>query len=80
MMQQVFTYQIEAQGQVDENDLNAMSPVRMTVVQTDREAILFTVFTDQSGLIGVIRYLHGWGFVLLSVTRCNGSTYNKENW
>ena len=63
------TYHIEVQGQVDENDLNAMSPLRMTVVRMEEAATLFTTRADQSALIGLIRYLHGRGFVLLSVYR-----------
>ena len=64
-----YTYRIEVQGQVDENTFNATSPLQMTVVRTDPVATLFTVHADQSGLIGLMRHLHGHGFVLLSVTR-----------
>ena len=67
-MQDIRTYRIEVRGQVDENDLNSMSPYKMTVVRVDTAATLFTIRTDQSGLIGTIRHLHGQGFVLLSVT------------
>jgi hypothetical protein len=54
---------------MDENDLNAMSPLEMTVIRGDTAATLFTICADQSGLVGLIRHLHGRGFVLLSVTR-----------
>lgn len=67
-MHDICTYQIEVRGQVDEDDLNAMSPLQMTVVRGDAAATLFTICTDQSGLIGLLRHLHGRGFVLLSVT------------
>jgi hypothetical protein len=67
-MQDIRTYRIEVRGQVDENDLNSMSPFKTTVIRVDRTATLFTIRTDQSGLIGTIRHLHGQGFVLLSVT------------
>ena len=66
-MDAICTYQIEVRGQVNENDLNAMSPLQMTVVRVDTASMLFTVCTDQLGLIGLIRHLHGRGFVLLSV-------------
>jgi hypothetical protein len=66
-MHDICTYQIEVRGQVNENDLNAMSPLQMTVVRVDTASMLFTVCTDQSGLIGLLRHLHGRGFVLLSV-------------
>lgn len=62
-------YRIEVQGQVNEDDINAMSPFQMTVKQADTAATLFTVRTDQSGLIGLMRHLHGRGVVFLSVTR-----------
>lgn len=68
-MHDICTYQIEVRGQVDENDINAMSPLQMTVVRVDTVATLFTVCADQSGFIGLIRHLHGRGFVLLSVYR-----------
>jgi hypothetical protein len=68
-MQEICTYQIEVQGQMDENDLNTMSPLEMTVVRVDTAATLFTIRADQSGLVGLIRHLHGRGFVLLSITR-----------
>jgi hypothetical protein len=66
-MHAVCTYHIEVRGQVDEDSLNASSPLQMTVVREDTTRTLFTICTDQSGLIGLMRYLHGRGFVLLSV-------------
>jgi hypothetical protein len=68
-MHDICTYQIEVRGQMDENDLNATSPLQITVVRGDTAATLLTTCTDQSGLVGLIRHLHGRGFVLLSVTR-----------
>lgn len=68
-MHDVCTYQIEVRGQVDENDLNTMSPLQMTMVRTDPMATLITVCADQSGLVGLTRHLHGRGFVLLSLHR-----------
>jgi hypothetical protein len=63
------TYLIQLRGQVDNGEINARSPLQMTVVRADLEATLLSVGTDQSGLIGLIRHLHGLGFVLLSVSR-----------
>ncbi len=68
-MQNICTYHIEVRGQVDENDLNTAGPLEIVVVRVDTAATLFTICTDQSGLIGLIRHLHGRGFVLLSITR-----------
>lgn len=66
-MNDTYTYQIEVRGQIDEHDINTTSPIQMTVVQVDTTLTSLTVRTDQSGLIGLIRHLHGRGFVLLSV-------------
>ncbi len=68
-------YRIKVRGQVAESDLNAMSPWQVTMAQggADEEhpyaATLFTIHADQSGLIGLMRHLHGRGLVLLSLTR-----------
>jgi hypothetical protein len=68
-MHTLCTYHIAVRGRVDGGELNAMSPHEMRVIQADAAATLFTVHTDQSGLVGLLRHLHGRGFVLLSVTR-----------
>jgi hypothetical protein len=68
-MHDICTYQIEVRGQVDENAFNATSPLQITVVRVAPAATLFTICADQSGLIGLIRHLHGHGFVLLSTYR-----------
>ena len=68
-MHDICTYQIEVRGRVDENAFNATSPLQMTVVRVDPAATLFTICTDQSGLIGLIRHLHRHGFVILSAYR-----------
>jgi hypothetical protein len=68
-------YRIKVRGGVDESDLNALSPLQITMAQTDADeeppyaATRFVIHADQSGLIGLMRHLHGRGFVLLSVTR-----------
>jgi hypothetical protein len=68
-MQEICTYHIEVQGRVEERELNKRSPLQISEARTDTSATLFTVHTDQSGLVGLIRYLHGQGFLLLSVSR-----------
>jgi hypothetical protein len=65
-MNDIRTYHIELRGQVDEDEINATSPLQMTVVRVDQAATLFSVRTDQSGLIGLMRHLHGLGFVFRS--------------
>lgn len=66
-MNNIDTYHIRVRGQVDEVEINAMSPLQMTVEQVETAVTLLTVCTDQSGLIGLMRHLHGQGFIFLSV-------------
>ncbi len=66
-MDQMCVYQISVRGQVDGQEVNTTSPVQMSVISMDREGTLLSAYTDQSGLIGVLRHLHARGVVLLSV-------------
>jgi hypothetical protein len=68
-MNDMSTYLIQLRGQVDEDEINATSPLQMTVVQVDTAATLCTVCTDQSGLIGLMRHLHRLGLALVWVRR-----------
>jgi hypothetical protein len=61
------TYQIVVQDLLDENDLNAASPIHMEMAVAEGAASMLTVCTDQSSLIGLIRHLHARGLVLLSI-------------
>ena len=60
-------YRIEVKGQVDERDLNARSPVEMTLVHADTGAMHLIAHTDQSGLIGLMRHLHERGTTILVI-------------
>jgi len=74
-MDKACNYRIKVRGPVDESDLNTISPLPITMVQADADerhrcaVTLFTIHADQSGLIGLIRHLHGRGLVFLSVVR-----------
>jgi hypothetical protein len=63
------TYLIELQGHLDENDLSLTGPLVLQLLRRESGSTLFTVRTDQSGLIGLLRHLHGRGLVLLSLNR-----------
>ncbi len=65
----MYTYTIEVQDHLIENDLNTLSPIQLEIIQASPTATKFTFCSDQSGLIGLVRHLHGRGFVLLSVFR-----------
>ena len=68
-MNDVCTYLIQLAGQVEEDEINAMSPLRATVEWVDAAATVLAACTDQAGLIGLMRHLHGLGLVFLSVSR-----------
>lgn len=68
-MDDICTYQFEVMGRMNENGRDTSSPLAIVVMRADETATLFTVCTDQSGIIGLIRYLHGRGYVFLSVVR-----------
>lgn len=68
-MQEICFYYIEVQGQVDEKELNAISPLEIKIKSTGTISTLIMVRTDQSGLVGLLRHLHGLGFEFLSVQR-----------
>lgn len=60
-------YYIQLRGQVDEVEINGMSPLLLVRESGDTAVTQFTVHTDQSGLVGLLRHLHGLGYVFLSV-------------
>lgn len=66
-MNDVHLYQIKLRGNVEARDINVNSPLHLNVERLDRGATLLSVHTDQSGLIGLMRHLHGLGFMLLSI-------------
>lgn len=76
-MNDLCTYHIQLRGQVDAGHINATGPLQITVAQMEADkkyphtGTLITVCTDQSGLVGLLRHLHGLGFVLVSVIRAD---------
>ncbi len=66
-MDDMRTYHIQIRGQIEEAEVNALSPLHMTAEQVNAAITLLVVRTDQSGLIGLLRHLHGLGFELVSV-------------
>lgn len=67
------TYHIELQGQVSEEEINARSPQRVTAEPAGPDCTRLAFSTDQSGLVGLIGYLHGLGFAILSMKRLENS-------
>lgn len=63
------TYHIQLRGQVDEKEVNHMSPLRLEREKGDTAVTQFVVATDQSGLVGLLRHLHSIGYVIESLAR-----------
>lgn len=68
-MGDISIYQIQVCDLVNEHSFNATSPQRIEVVQVDKENTKLKICADQSGLIGLLRRLHGRGFTIQSVVR-----------
>ena len=68
-MQELAAYQIEVQDQLDGDDFNAISPIQITVKDVSDTKSTLAFLTDQSGLIGLIRFLHRQGYIILSINR-----------
>lgn len=73
----ITTYQIEVQGPVDEDALNASSPQKAKVMGSGIERTILAVQCDQAGLVGMIRYLHQQRFVILAMRRDSLSNWNR---
>ncbi len=68
-MRDNFHYHITLQGQVSESEINATGPLQVKVTQVEPHCTHLAFSTDQSGLVGLFSYLHGLGFILLSMKR-----------
>ena len=75
----VRTYIIQIQGRVEEADINSTGPLRLTLGQEQGINTCVHLQTDQSGLIGLIRHLHGLGLVLLSVVCAGENTPDPDS-
>ncbi len=63
----VHRYQIQIKGQIKAEDITRTSPLEFSIDQSGEENTTITLITDQSGMIGLIRHLHGLGLMLLAV-------------
>ena len=62
------TYEIQILGRVEADDINRTSPVPFTIEPVEETNTSLTLRTDQSGMIGLIRHLHGMGLMLVSMS------------
>ena len=56
-------YHIQIRGQIDENEINEMSPIKMVRDWMDTAVTQFSIQAAQSGLTGLMRHLHNRGLV-----------------
>ena len=68
-MHDICIYRVQLSGEADEVEINNMSPFHVSVEPVPAGSAWLTACTDQSGLIGLMRHLHGLGFVFLSMSR-----------
>ena len=68
-MQELCTYHIKILGRFEDSSFTLTSPYQISDQRAVSGATFFTIYADQSGLVGLIRHLHHRGFVLLSVQR-----------
>lgn len=68
-MQDQVVYRILVKGQLDGDDFNRTSPIQITIEGASDAESVFTFLADQSGLIGLIRFLHRQGILICSVCR-----------
>ncbi len=65
-MKEPFAYTIHLSGQVAEAEI-ALSPIHARVTHPAPSATSLEVVTDQSGLLGLLAYLHGIGLTITKV-------------
>ncbi len=68
-MNDICSYTILLRGQVSESEINVQGPLQVKVPQAGPRCTQLVFTSDQSGLVGLIGYLHGLGFIILSVER-----------
>lgn len=62
-------YRLHLAGWVSEVDLNHDAPQSGVVISASPQKTCLSLICDQAGLVGMLRYLHGRGLVILSVER-----------
>ncbi len=68
-------YQIELQGQVDAEwlqDFDASTEIVKEEPAQSKDVTRLSVHTDQAGLVGLVRQLHGLGLTILKVQLITG--------
>lgn len=64
-------YRLEVQGQVDADWLQSFEPALQIQVREAGQSqgvTVLDIYTDQSGIVGLVRRLHGLGLAILQVS------------
>ena len=78
-MNSLSTYAIQIRGQINVEELNPMSPHQMTALESLFSDTLFSIHTDQSGMIGMLAHLNNLGLIILSVQWTKEPVRQPEN-
>lgn len=65
-------YEIMVKGDIDLSRLTDFAELNVhtaTITEERHHPALFRITTDQAGLVGLLRRIHGLGMVLLSIRR-----------
>lgn len=62
-------YRIEVKGRLEESTINAAAPIQIIIEKATDAESTFSLVADQSGAVGLIRFLHRQGYLILSVCR-----------
>lgn len=68
-MNELWRYSIRIKEQIDRDDINRISPVKVNQARIENSHTMCELTTDQAGLIGVLRHLHQRGFTIIGVHR-----------
>ena len=68
-MHDLSEYQIKVKDHLEETSFNAISPIQITIEKVRGLETTLNIVSDQSGLVGFIRFLHRQGFLIISIYR-----------
>ncbi len=68
-MDDLYIYRLQVSGQLAAEDIETFSPPGFRIEKMEGNSTCLVVRTDQSGIIGLIRQLHGLGCELLFFER-----------
>ena len=61
------SYSLKLRGEPGEDFLNSFCPAGTVLELVGEDTLLTNICTDQSGILGLIRYLHNMGVTILEL-------------